>query len=194
MTTLPPSQGALARTVRRVAGGDGAVRRRIELRFAARTARRRLVGVWVASVVAAAVLPLADRLEAALGPALVVDGRAVEFFADPLLFLLLTGLLGLTVRTAVRSVADLPDDRLDERQVALRDRSYLVAYRIVATSFAALLVAAYIVADATATRAAADAVATWVVSDLLFAILPLVTFLPSAVLAWYSEDAEDDGA
>ena len=92
------------------------------------------------------------------------------------------------LRTAARRVADLPDEDIDERQVALRDRTYLVAYRILSVTVAWLLLAAYIVADASATRVVSSTVADWVMSEALFVIIPLVMFLPSAVLAWYSAD------
>jgi hypothetical protein len=44
----------------------------------------------------------------------------------------LWSVLFLTLRLAVRSQADLPDEMLDERMVAERDRSYLHAYRLFA--------------------------------------------------------------
>lgn len=191
MTALPPSRSASSRAARRIFGSDGAVVRRIEQSFATRRARRRLVVVWTVVLVAAAVLPLADRLQDALGPALTFDGLSVKLIVEPLVLLLVTGVIGWIIRTAVRRVADLPDESIDERQIALRDRTYLVAYRILSVTVAWLLLAAWIVADASATRVVSSSVAHWVMSDALFVIIPLVTFLPSAVMAWYSDDEVD---
>ena len=196
MSTLPPSQSATNRVARRILGRDSDLRRGIERRFADRRARRWLVVTWSVVLVVAAVLPLAARLQDVLGPALVIDGSEVRFVTDPLILLMLTGTLGLLVRIAVRRVADLPDEDIDERQVALRDRSYLVAYRIVGTTVLWLMLAAYIVADASATQVVASSVAAWLMSDAFFVLIALIVFLPSAVLAWYAPDEteDDDGS
>jgi phosphate/sulfate permease len=192
MTTLPPSQSAATRAARRILGSDGALVRRIEQWFATRGARRRLVVAWSVALVATAVLPLAMRLQDTLGPALVIGGIGMGLVAEPFLGFFVASALGWILRTAVRRVADLPDEDIDERQVALRDRTYLVAYRVLSVSVAWLLLAAYIVTDASATRVVSSAVAEWVMSDALFVIFPLVLFLPSAVLAWYSDDEHDE--
>lgn len=194
MTTLPPSRSALDRAARRIVGRDSAVRRSIEQRFATRRARRRLVIAWSTVLVLGTVLTLAGRLQDALDPAFVIDGIGVKFFTDPLPLFLVAGALGWVVRTAVRRVADLPDEDIDERQIALRDRTYLVAYRILATTVAWLLLAAWIVADASATRIVSSSVADWIMSDALFFIITLMMFLPSAILAWYAPDEVDDGS
>ena len=193
MTTLPPSESASNRAARRIVGRDSAVRRGIEQRFATRRARRRLVIAWSAVLVLGTVLTLAGRLQDTLGPALVIDGIGVKLVTDPLPLFLVAGALGWVVRTAVRRVADLPDEDIDERQIALRDRTYLVAYRILATTVAWLLLAALIVADASATRIVSASVADWIMSDALFFVIALLAFLPSAVLAWYASDEVDDG-
>ncbi len=195
MSTLPPSQGVTARAARRMVGRDGRLRRGIERRFARRRARRGLILVWSAVLLAAAVFPLAARLQDVLGPALVIDGLGVKLLADPFPLFLVSGALGLLIRTTVRGEADLPDEDIDERQVARRDRSHLVAYRIASTTVISVLLTAYIVSDATATQVVSANVADWLASDLFFSLIALLTFLPSAVLAWYSDDEpQDDGA
>jgi hypothetical protein len=194
MTTLPPSESAFNRAARRIVGRDSAVRRSIEQRFATRRARRRLVIAWSAVLVLGTVLTLAGRLQDALGPAFVIDGIGVKLVTDPLPLFFVAGALGWVVRTAVRRVADLPDEDIDERQIALRDRTYLVAYRILSVTIAWLLLAAYIVADASATRIVSSSVADWIMSDALFFVITLFVFLPSAVLAWYAPDEVDDGS
>jgi hypothetical protein len=192
MTTLPPSQSAATRAARRILGSDGAVVRHIEQWFATRPARRRLVIAWSAALVATAVLPLAMRLQETLGPTLVIGDIGIELVAEPFPGFIIASVLGWMLRTAVRRVADLPDEDIDERQVALRDRTYLVAYRILSVTVGWLLLAAYIVADASATRVVSSTVADWVMSQALFVMFPLVMFLPSAVLAWYSSDEYEE--
>lgn len=192
MSTLPPSQSASARAARRIAGRESRLRSSIEQRFATRRARRWLVIVWSAVLVAAAVLPLAGRLQDSLGPALAIDGLGVKLLVDPFPLFLVSLALGWLIRTAVRRVADLPDEDIDERQIALRDRTYLVAYRIVGATVLWLLLAGYIVADASATQGVSADVAAWIMSDAFFVLASLVIFLPSAVLAWYSADEEID--
>ena len=58
------------------------------------------------------------------------------------------------------------------------------------------MLAAYIVGDASATRVVSTSVAEWILSDAMFVVIPLVAFLPSAVLAWYAPDEteDDDGS
>jgi hypothetical protein len=194
MSFLPSSRSASSRAARRILGRDSTVRRSIEQRFAGRRARRRLVVAWSAAVVATAVLPLVARLQDVLGPAMVIDGIGLKLVADPIAGFVLASLLGWTLRTAVRRVADLPDEEIDERQVALRDRTYLIAYRILAVTVAWLVFAAYIVGDASATRVVSTSVADWIMADAMFVVIPLVAFLPSAVLAWYAPDEVDDGS
>jgi len=194
MSSLPPSRSASSRAARRVLGRDSTVRRSIERRFAGRRARRRLVVAWSVAVVATGVLPLVARLQDAFGPAIVIDGVGYKFIADPIAGFVIASLIGWTLRTAVRRVADLPDEEIDERQVALRDRTYLIAYRILAVAVAWLVFAAYIVGDASAMRVVSSSVADWIMADAMFLIIPLVAFLPSAVLAWYAPDEVDDGS
>jgi hypothetical protein len=194
MSPLPPSRSASSRAARRIVGRDGAVRSSIERRFAGRSARRRLVVAWSAAIVATAVLPLAMRLQDVLGPAVVVDGIGLKLVADPIAGFAVASVIGWVLRTAVRRVADLPDEDIDERQVALRDRTYLVAYRILAVTVAWLVLGAYIVGDASATRLVSTSVADWIMADAMFVVIPLVAFLPSAVLAWYAPDEVDDGS
>jgi len=194
MSPLPPSRSASDRLLRRILGSESRLRRSIERRYAGLRARRRLVIAWAAVVAAAAVLPLVMRLQDVLGPALVIDGVTLKLVADPIGWFVLASAIGWILRTAVRRVADLPDEDIDERQVALRDRTYLVAYRILAVTVAWLMLAAYIVGDASATRVVSTSVADWIMADAMFVVIPLVAFLPSAVLAWYAPDEVEDGS
>lgn len=192
MSPLPPSRSASSRAVRRILGREGRLRSGIERRFAGRRARRRLVVAWAAVIVVTAVVTLVVRLQDALGPALFVGGVELRLVAQAAPGFVLAVALGWMVRTAVRGVADLPDEDIDEREVALRDRAYVVAYRVLVATVAFLLATAYIVADASSTQAVAASVAGWVLSDALFVFIPLVGFLPSSVLAWYSDEGVED--
>ena len=85
------------------------------------------------------------------------------------------------LRRAVQTAADLPDDQLDERELALRDRSYLHAYRLLGAAVAASLLLA-VVDDAGAVRASVgQVVVAW--EAVFGALLLLSLVLPSAVLA-----------
>jgi hypothetical protein len=64
--------------------------------------------------------------------------------AYSLIQILLTFVCWFLLRQSVRLVADAPEEALDERMVRLRDRSYLVAYRQLA-SLSAFLVTALMV-------------------------------------------------
>ena len=98
----------------------------------------------------------------------------------------ITGMLALFVayillRRLVQTAADLPDEQLDERERALRDRSYLQAYRLLGAATAASLVLA-VVDDAGAVRdSVGEVVVAW--DAVLGALLLLGLVLPSAVLA-----------
>ncbi len=77
------------------------------------------------------------------------------------------------LRRHVHESADLPDDRLDEREIAVRD---LEAYRLLGAAIAASLVLA-VVDDAVG-----GVVASW--NQAWAALLFLSAVLPSAVLAY----------
>lgn len=194
MSALPPSRSASNRAARRILGREHGMRGRIEQRFTARRARRQLVVAWSAMLVLGALLPLVERLQDVFGPAVVIGGLGVKLVTDPLPLFAVAAALGWVIRTAVRRVADLPDEDIDERQIALRDRTYLIAYRIAGTTVLWLMLAAYIVADATGDRGVSAGVAAWLMSDLVFVLVTLIIFLPSAVLAWYAPDETEDDA
>jgi hypothetical protein len=80
------------------------------------------------------------------------------------------------LRSQVQEAADLPDERLDEREIGLRDRSYLEAYRLLGGAVAVSLVVA-IVDDAVH----AGVMTSWL--NPLAALLLLSAVLPSMILA-----------
>jgi hypothetical protein len=93
--------------------------------------------------------------------------------------LLLIGYLFL--RTSVRHIADSPDELLDERQIALRDRSYLHSYRIISSVFTLLLIALFIRIDLSEN---AFEISDWWGTGTWFSLIMLMAGLPSIVVAW----------
>jgi len=100
--------------------------------------------------------------------------------------LLLTGYLLL--RTSVRHIADSPDELLDERQIALRDRSYLHSYRIISSVFALLLVALFIRIDLSEN---AFEISEWWGTGTWFSLIMLMAGLPSLVVAWLDKGEDE---
>jgi hypothetical protein len=89
------------------------------------------------------------------------------------------------LRVSVRTVADLPDRFLDERQRAIRDRAYLNAYRIYAwiiCGFSTVGLVAFILVSESDT---VTLTITWnqAVGGVLF-VLIVASVLPSMVVAW----------
>ncbi|CAB4579109.1 MAG: hypothetical protein ACK5CE_09750 [Actinomycetes bacterium] len=101
--------------------------------------------------------------------------------------------LWLAVRRSVRLIADAPAELLDERLVAVRDRTYVGSYRVLA--FGLGLVAWFVVIANDAIDLSADALDTQL--DLLtasaFAAIWAVPALPSVVLAWTMRDENPAG-
>lgn len=89
------------------------------------------------------------------------------------------------LRRHVQQAADLPDEDLDEREISVRDRSYLVAYRYLGGAVALSLLLG-IVDDALG----GDLVRSWL--GPLAAVCLLSAVLPSAVLA-LTQTADPDG-
>ena len=91
------------------------------------------------------------------------------------------------VRSSVRHVADSPDELLDERQIRVRDRSYLHSYRIMAGAFALVLLVVYSRPYKSGSRPGDEWVSLW---NLWMAVFLLMAALPSMVIAW--SDAGED--
>lgn len=89
------------------------------------------------------------------------------------------------LRRCVQEAADLPDERLDEREVAVRDRCYLVAYRLIGATVALSLILA-VADDAADSRIVVSWNGPWA------AVLLLSAALPSAVLAWSQASHRSD--
>lgn len=87
----------------------------------------------------------------------------------------------LLIRTSVRHIADSPDELLDERQIALRDRSYLHSYRIISSVFAVILVVLFMRIDLSESLLE---VTNWWGTGTWFSLIMLMAGLPSMVVAW----------
>ena len=94
----------------------------------------------------------------------------------------------LLIRTSVRHIADSPDELLDERQIALRDRSYLHSYRIISSVFALALVALFIRIDLSET---ACEISDWWGTGTRFSLIMLMAGLPSMVVAWLDKGEDE---
>lgn len=88
------------------------------------------------------------------------------------------------LRAAVQQAADLPEAQLDEREVAVRDRAYLLAYQGVGA------VAALSVVLAIADEAIDNLTVYWV--GPWSAVLLLALALPSVVVAHLQPEADAD--
>lgn len=132
-------------------------------------ARRTLVLALIAMLVVESLFSLIPGI---LSPILVLLGA----------IFILWGYLAL--RASVRHVADAPDELLDERQIAARDRTYLHSYRILG----ALAVSVFVVLSIlTQEGLIADLSGkTW--TGFWFSGIMLVAGLPNMVLAWTTSD------
>lgn len=94
----------------------------------------------------------------------------------------------LLIRTSVRHIADSPDELLDERQIALRDRSYLHSYRIISSVFALLLIALFIRIDLSEN---VFEISDWWGTGTWFSLIMLMAGLPSMVVAWLDKGEDE---
>ena len=90
----------------------------------------------------------------------------------------------LALRSSVRHVADAPDELLDERQIAARDRTYLHAYRILA----AVAISAAVVFSILTQEGLISELSGRSWTGLWFAGIMLAAGLPNMVLAWTTND------
>jgi hypothetical protein len=85
------------------------------------------------------------------------------------------------LRRSVRTMADLPDEYLDERQVAVRDRVYLHAYRFFSLGVLIVLFVMAVLVDRYGLTYES-------VSGVMWLAIGTSMGLPSAVLAWTTTD------
>lgn len=94
----------------------------------------------------------------------------------------------LLLRTSVRHIADSPDELLDERQIALRDRSYLHSYRIISGAFTLLLVGIFIRIDLSENT---SQLLDWWGTGTWFSLIMLMAGVPSMVVAWLDKGEDE---
>lgn len=148
--------------------------------------------------------PRARRALAMFGAAAVAVSAASWLISDQvssgytIIGLTLFFLAWWMLRVSVRLVADAPDETLDERMIAERDRVYLEAYRLVAGAVAVVgivAMAAFIVSDA-GTSGAPSVNLRWgqMMAGLWF-LIGVCGIAPSAVMAWrMSQKPEPESA
>lgn len=86
-----------------------------------------------------------------------------------------------------RRLALAPDHQLDERELALRNESYVVAYRVSHL----LLVVAAVAAVALFSVAGIDAISRGGFTATLASFAMVASILPGAVVAWRDRDRDD---
>ena len=133
-----------------------------------------------------------------VGTALVIATLALTIFITQTKFrsyseigLMVLGLvLYFQLRKAVRLISDAPNELLDERQIALRDAAYTVAYRNLITLTVAYGALLYAVTPGGALH---ELVGEKFWSGIVWSYLLAGACLPAMVLAWRmpSEPAEE---
>ena len=95
-----------------------------------------------------------------------------------------------TLRVSTRTVAELPERFLDERQRAVRNRAYFYAYLILGWIVAALLTIGLVGFVLVSENDAVTLTTTWDQAlGLVLSLTLLISLLPSMVVAW-SEGGE----
>lgn len=90
-----------------------------------------------------------------------------------------------TLRVSTRTVAELPERFLDERQRAVRNRAYFFAYLILGWIVAALLTIALVGFVLVSENDAVTLTTTWNQAlGLVLSLTLLISLLPSMVVAW----------
>jgi len=85
------------------------------------------------------------------------------------------------LRAGIRLIADAPDDFLDERQIRLRNTSYLTSYQLLAGIVTALIAILLGIGVDFSNYPG-------VTSGLFVSLLVLITILPTMVLAWREKE------
>jgi Na+/H+-translocating membrane pyrophosphatase len=141
-----------------------------------RTTTMRRVLVVVAAVLCVAIIPAFAQGGGVIGIIVTAVAWAVW------------GLLRMSTRT----VADLPDRFLDERQRALRNRAYRYAYLVLGWIVAGLATVGLVAFVVVSENDAATLTTTWDQAlGLVLSVTLLISLLPSMVVAWL-DSGEDD--
>jgi uncharacterized membrane protein len=139
-----------------------------------RTARRVLV--VVSALTCVAIIPAYAAGNSVIGIVVTVAGFAMWWL----------------LRISVRTVADLPDRFLDERQRAIRNRAYVSAYRVYASIIGGLATIGLVAFILVSENDAVTLTTTWnqAIGGVLF-VLVIASVLPSMVVAWQDAGERD---
>lgn len=149
--------------------------------------RRALVALCVAVLVtlfASPFLQLGELTSPAMTVATSPSERKVFSYLEAAL-LVAAVIVWLQLRKSVRIVSEAPDELLDERQIALRNAAYVVAYRLMSTLAVLFVLLVMALAEGGVMPQAIREVvrmASW--SGLHMSFLMSLVALPSMVLAW----------
>lgn len=112
------------------------------------------------------------------------DGAALTIFSVTAVFVILAVLGGYSfLRISVRSIADAPDELLDERQIKVRNASFRYAYFAMGFVVLVLLLAMFFGPELNMFQPEGNDG-----SYLMIATLFAFAFMPSMVLAWRERD------
>jgi hypothetical protein len=112
------------------------------------------------------------------------DGTSVVVYSVTAIFVILVVFVGYSLlRISVRSIADAPDELLDERQIAVRNTSYRYAYFILSYVLMGLMVLMFFGPELQMFQPEGND-GSYVVIAALFASAAL----PSMVMAWRERD------
>jgi uncharacterized Tic20 family protein len=149
--------------------------------------RRALVALCVAVLVtlfASPFLQLGELTSPAMTVATSPSERKVFSYLEAAL-LVAAVIVWLQLRKSVRIVSEAPDELLDERQIALRNAAYVVAYRLMSTLAVLFVLLVMALAEGGVMPQAIREVvrmASW--SGMHMSFLMSLVALPSMVLAW----------
>ena len=119
---------------------------------------------------------------ATLPGAIVVDGVVLQI--SSLLALLLLAALTIAVMTYKRSLAQQPNDALDERERGVRDTLYLTSYRIAVSIIAGIFLAGFIAKFIAELEVNLDQIPTDTALGIVVTAAMFLWVLPSLVHAW----------
>ena len=136
-------------------------------------AGKSLVALWFAT----ALLYIAT-----LPGAIVVDAVVLQISSLPALLLL--AVLTIAVMTYKRSLAQQPNDALDERERGVRDTLYLTSYRIAVSIIAGVFLAGFIAKFIAELEVNLDQIPTDTALGIAITAAMFLWVLPSLVHAW----------
>lgn len=119
---------------------------------------------------------------ATLPGAVVLDGAVLQISSLPALFLLASLTVG--VITYKRSLAQQPNDALDERERGIRDTLYLTSYRIAVSIIAGIFLAGFIAKFIAELEVNLDQIPTDTALGIAVTAAMFLWVLPSLVHAW----------